>query len=730
MKSSSNTTYQFCIGVCILILTLLQSPGQQPQRIASFGPNGTHWPDLIPTPFLYEPASLDLQVGASWQEIANAISGLTAAQVSEGVRILVAPGSLSGFGAGSGAQSVMRDVGSSSWSKRVTVCPRDGFGSVILTGGHRFLNINNVCFAGFINTGGIQMTGCNQSALAWIKTDYLKVISSTQAISKIEFSEVVVPDLELDNGDVSQIGADSFQVSNFRWDGCYFAPHYYISGTVPTPHTDTLQFYRRNASWNNWDMVIRDTAIFGSNNTAIQTGGVDGIDFIHSYLVNGSVNKNRYPVPSRGSTSGIAQAVNGAGQNWTAVDSQFFGSAGISNPSGLFSDNPFTSVTNSTVSFTTTGRAAPLNGTWIENSDPTFYLSSMPPYPTDEYLLQIWSSGNVDLNIFAAAPAFSPSAGVYQEAVTVTISSTTANAEIRYTTDGGTPDENSTLYSSPITIDSDTSLSAIAISPSLDSSETRTAEYLFRTRAPIIVPEEDSFFLQATEVSILNRSAGSTVYFTTNGTDPGPSSTVYQEPFPLPTSAVIKAIAIHPSLGASEVSSSTITIGNSLESSLQWQNFPLQEETEKFSVSWQATPNGNNIDAVTGISNGDADSFNDLACIVRFAPSGLIDARDGAVYRTEQNPEQIISYQGGSAYDFLMVVDIDAKTYDVFVKKDGIQVKIADGFAFRTNQSSLDRISNFAIVAPDGHHTIGSFFTISASLPPAPLQLRVVEPEE
>jgi hypothetical protein len=52
-----------------------------------------------------------------------------------------------------------------------------------------------------------------------------------------------------------------------------------------------------------------------------------------------------------------------------------------------------------------------------------------------------------------ATPTFSPPAGPFYAATPVTISSTTAGATIRYTTDGSTPTEtNGTLYTGPVTM--------------------------------------------------------------------------------------------------------------------------------------------------------------------------------------------------------------------------------------------------------------------------------------
>jgi Chitobiase/beta-hexosaminidase C-terminal domain len=49
-------------------------------------------------------------------------------------------------------------------------------------------------------------------------------------------------------------------------------------------------------------------------------------------------------------------------------------------------------------------------------------------------------------------PTFSPGAGTYATPQTITISTTTANATIYYTTDGSTPTTSSAQYSSAINV--------------------------------------------------------------------------------------------------------------------------------------------------------------------------------------------------------------------------------------------------------------------------------------
>jgi len=79
----------------------------------------------------------------------------------------------------------------------------------------------------------------------------------------------------------------------------------------------------------------------------------------------------------------------------------------------------------------------------------------------------------------AATPTFNPPAGVYSQPISVTISSTTPGATIRYTTDGSNPTETSTQYTSPISLDTNTTLKAIAFASGFDPSYVATASYIF-----------------------------------------------------------------------------------------------------------------------------------------------------------------------------------------------------------------------------------------------------------
>jgi len=69
-----------------------------------------------------------------------------------------------------------------------------------------------------------------------------------------------------------------------------------------------------------------------------------------------------------------------------------------------------------------------------------------------------------------APPNFSPAAGTYVSAQSVTLTDDTSGAVIYYTTNNTTPTHSSAIYSSPIAVSSTTTIQAIASSTGLSYS--------------------------------------------------------------------------------------------------------------------------------------------------------------------------------------------------------------------------------------------------------------------
>jgi glucose/arabinose dehydrogenase len=103
------------------------------------------------------------------------------------------------------------------------------------------------------------------------------------------------------------------------------------------------------------------------------------------------------------------------------------------------------------------------------------------------------------------APTFSPGGGSYSSAQTVTISSTTSGASIRYTTDGSTPTSTTgTLYSGPVTISVTTTLKAIAFASGMTDSTVTSATYTIGVTDTNIAPSGTGYGWKANTSATAN----------------------------------------------------------------------------------------------------------------------------------------------------------------------------------------------------------------------------------
>lgn len=125
-----------------------------------------------------------------------------------------------------------------------------------------------------------------------------------------------------------------------------------------------------------------------------------------------------------------------------------------------------------------------------DGSDPT--STSGIPYstaisvPTSTTIRAIaylpgWADSPVTTAVYilqAEAPTFSPAAGTYTDEQSVAISTPTANASIRYTTDGSNPTSASgILYSAPFGVSRNQTVMAVSSKPDWADSPVATAEY-------------------------------------------------------------------------------------------------------------------------------------------------------------------------------------------------------------------------------------------------------------
>lgn len=127
------------------------------------------------------------------------------------------------------------------------------------------------------------------------------------------------------------------------------------------------------------------------------------------------------------------------------------------------------------------------------------------------------------------APTITPSGGDFTTAQNVTITSPIAGAEIRYTKDGSPPNESSTLYTGPITIDGRADVRAKAFRKEWTTSGTVAENYRFTLRQPQLNPPPGSFsYPQA--VSFTSETPGVKFRYTIDGTAVTESSPLYDRP--------------------------------------------------------------------------------------------------------------------------------------------------------------------------------------------------------
>jgi hypothetical protein len=219
---------------------------------------------------------------------------------------------------------------------------------------------------------------------------------------------------------------------------------------------------------------------------------------------------------------------------------------------------------------------------------------------------------SVDLQVSSltqvTAPKFSPDMGTYSSVQSVTISTPTSGASIRYTLDGTTPSATvGTLYTGPVAINATATLKAIAYASGLTNSLVTTAKYtlVLPPAAPPNFSVAEGTYATAQSVTIASTTSGASVRYTLDGSIPSATNGIlYTGPVLVTYTTTLKAIAFATGLSTSAETdadyviggvvpgSLTIPLSGILDSNHSTGFVPANTVDDDFSTRWAASGDG------------------------------------------------------------------------------------------------------------------------------------------
>jgi subtilisin family serine protease len=134
-----------------------------------------------------------------------------------------------------------------------------------------------------------------------------------------------------------------------------------------------------------------------------------------------------------------------------------------------------------------------------------------------------------------------PSDGGYSSAQTVTLTANKQATTIYYTLDGRIPTTSSSKYAQPITISSSTTLKFFGKTTGGVTSPVTTKLYTIDSVPPVVKASPvGGLYGSAQLVTLSSNKPFTTIYYTTDGTDPTPTSAAYGSPISITNTTVLK----------------------------------------------------------------------------------------------------------------------------------------------------------------------------------------------
>src|SRR5579883_1795254 len=358
--------------------------------------------------------------------------------------------------------------------------------------------------------------------------------------------------------------------SGYGLSGCYTSNSLVPSGTwthlaITWDGNTTLQFYVNG----NGDPAAPVNLSTGSPYTDLEIGGntyaYTGFSTSDSSF-NGSIYEFRLYDSALSQTDIRSVMVAGEGTlpaptfypgtgTYGSATNVYISNSGASNGASMryTTDGSTPSHTNGTLSTATT--TGPITVSCSTTLKAIAYQTNWLDSGVSSAIITI-SAGTV------AAPTFSVGGGTYITPQTVTLTTTTSGATIRYTLDGSTPSETNGTIGTSVTINSSATLKAIAYKgcPWTDSAITSATYTITGTVATPTFSPGGGTYTGAQTVTISSSTSGATIRYTTDGSTPSETHGTIGTSVLVRSTETLQAIAYKSQWADSGVASATYTI--------------------------------------------------------------------------------------------------------------------------------------------------------------------------
>jgi YD repeat-containing protein len=155
------------------------------------------------------------------------------------------------------------------------------------------------------------------------------------------------------------------------------------------------------------------------------------------------------------------------------------------------------------------------------------------------YIDDVGISGGTNGDTTPPTTTATPGGGTYSSARTVTLSAN-ETATIYYTTDSTIPTTSSAVYSAPLTISATKTLKYFAKDLAGNVETIKAQTYIIDTNPSITTATPGGGSYTSAQTVTLSANEPATIYYTTNGTDPTTSSSVYSAPLTISATKTLK----------------------------------------------------------------------------------------------------------------------------------------------------------------------------------------------